>query len=509
MPTRPTPRRRFLVVLASALLVGLVGFVGPSAAPFVADASAATTSTSPGNCVLPEDGSMGQMDWDTFRRPVGTLRAVMLFVDFPDVPAKEPADTLFATLFGKAPGWLARSSYGTLNLAIQPLRQWVRMPEPLSAFKPVNGALQGDVAKRYIGEAIAAADPEVDFSQFQIVYIVPPREAAAYSRSSEGIYNPDEGWIADGHVMRAIVTLGSSVYTRGYKVLDHETSHAFGLRDYYPTTSNGPLGMYTGTWSVMADAAPGGDHFAWDKWRMGWLADSQVRCVTAASRTSFVLSPLETVGGVKAVVLRTGLQTAVVAEYRTRSGLDTGMCSTGVLIYKVNSALAGGVGPIRAADARPHSAHSGTCGGELDDAAFHVGGRWTNSTSGLEIDVTSVGATAGIRVIRTKTYVPPTRYPRTITATSTANPDGTQTLTATIAATAGFAPCAAGQVVSLQQLRDGEWWTLLTSKTDATGAWSATWTPDATTEGAPYRVLAPERAATTLLCALATTQLSG
>ena len=29
----------------------------------------------------------------------------------------------------------------------------------------------------------------------------------------------------------------------------------------------------------MADSMRGGDHFAFDKWRMGWLADSQVRCV--------------------------------------------------------------------------------------------------------------------------------------------------------------------------------------------------------------------------------------
>ena len=44
----------------------------------------------------------------------------------------------------------------------------------------------------------------------------------------------------------------------------------------------------------MADTMRGGDHFAWDKWRMGWLTDAQVRCVTGASRADYVLSPLET-----------------------------------------------------------------------------------------------------------------------------------------------------------------------------------------------------------------------
>ena len=220
------------------------------------------------------------------------------------------------------------------------------MPEPLSAFKPVNGALIEDEARRYIAEAIALADPEVDFSQTQVVMIVANREATAYPRSSEELYDPDEGFVADGHVLRAIVTLGSSVYTRGYKVLAHETSHTFGLRDYYNQYGS-PTDRYVGRWSLMADPVVGGDHFAWDKWRMGWLTDAQVACVNGASRADFVLSPLETRGGVKAVILRTGLRTAVVAEFRTRAGLDAGLCSTGVLIYKINSGIDAGRGPIR------------------------------------------------------------------------------------------------------------------------------------------------------------------
>ena len=282
--------------------------------------------------------------------PVGRsafVRAVMLFVDFPDAPASGPADTIFEDVFSpEASDWLARSSYGKLSLQITPLRHWLRMPEPLSAFKPVNGALIEDEARRYTAEAIALADPEVDFSQTQVVMIVANREATAYPRSSEELYDPEEGFVADGHVLRAIVTLGSSVYTRGYKVLAHETSHTFGLRDYYNQYGS-PSDRYVGRWSLMADPVVGGDQFAWDKWRMGWLTDAQVACVNGASRADFVLSPLASRGGLKAVILRTGLRTAVVAEFRTRAGLDAGLCSTGVLIYKINSGIEAGRGPIR------------------------------------------------------------------------------------------------------------------------------------------------------------------
>ncbi len=500
MPRRPTLERRRFRVLAravgSALAIALFALAS-AAPPFVPVVAAATAP--PANCVLPEDGTEGQIDFDTWRRPIGVVRAVMLFVDFPDVPATRPADTIFEELGGPAASsWLAQSSYGKLSLQITPLRHWLRMPEPLSAFTTVNGSLDGDTAKRYIAEAIALADPEVDFSGVQVVQIVPNPEATAYPRSSEGIYNPDEGFLADGHVLRAIVSFGSTVYERGYRTVAHETSHAFGTRDLYNAFGY-PTDKYVGPWSLMADTMRGGDHFAWDKWRMGWLTTSQVRCITAARRSVFVLSPLETNGGVKAVILRTGLKTAVVVEFRTRRGADAGACSTGVLIYKVNSGLRSGAGPIRVSDARPHSARSGgKCAAELDDAPYRAGGRWTDSTSGLEIDVTYIGTAARIRVIRTKTYTPPVRHPGSITANVVMDPVGTVTLTGVVTAADGFAACAAGRQVSLQEWKAGEWWTIQTANTDGSGLWTHTWQPD---PGAAYRLLAPQRTTTTDDCA--------
>ena len=133
------------------MLAALVAALAAIAPPFVANVVAAT---SPANCVLPTDGSAGRIDLDTFRRPVGIVHAVMLFVDFPVAPATQPADTLFEQVFSpQAFDWLAQSSYGKLSLQVEPVRHWLRMPQPLSSFKPVNGALTGDEAKRYIGAA--------------------------------------------------------------------------------------------------------------------------------------------------------------------------------------------------------------------------------------------------------------------------------------------------------------------------------------------------------------------
>jgi M6 family metalloprotease-like protein len=483
MPSRPTPLR----VLLFSLVLAVSAFVAPPAVPRVA---AATGPAPVADCVLPSDGSMGAIDWDLFRRPVGTLRAAMLFVDFPDAVGAGSPSSLYERFGPPAAAWLAASSFGKLQLAITPLDHWLRMPSPISGYRRVNGALEVEAAKRYIADAVAAADPAVDFAAVDLVLIVPAESASAYPRSSAGIYEPDEAPVADGHALRAVVTLGSSLYERGYTVLAHETSHLFGPRDYYNTTDS-PTDRFAGAWSLMADPIAGGDHFALDKWRMGWFADSQVRCVTAASRAEYVLSPVETRGGVKLLVLRTGLRTALTVEFRSRLGLDTGLCSTGVVIAKVNSALKGGAGPIRVADARPRSARgSGRCSAELADAAFGRGGRWTDTSSGLTIDVLAIGSGARVRVTRTKTYVSPITHLRSLAAFSVAAGDGTVTVTAAVDVADGFAGCVVGRPVSLQEWKAGEWWTLRYANVPATGPWTWTFAPE---PGAAYRLLAPEK----------------
>ena len=110
--------------------------VGP-AVPRVAAQNAAT------DCILPmktstSDGihSMGALNFDNFVRPIGTVKAIMLFVDFPDAPATSEDDTVMDAYFSPDPGdWLSTSSYGRLNLVVTPIRHWLRISEPLATFE--------------------------------------------------------------------------------------------------------------------------------------------------------------------------------------------------------------------------------------------------------------------------------------------------------------------------------------------------------------------------------------
>ncbi len=93
------------------------------------------------------------------------------------------------------------------------------------------------------------------------------------------------------------------------------------------------------------------DFLAWHKWKLHWLRDDQVDVVTRSSaqpKTHYI-TPVETPGGTKMMVVRTGLATAYVAEFRTKSGinaLDQRGKYTGLIIHRINA----NVGAPRGAD---------------------------------------------------------------------------------------------------------------------------------------------------------------
>jgi M6 family metalloprotease-like protein len=103
-------------------------------------------------------------------------------------------------------------------------------------------------------------------------------------------------WIEtrDGvYVAQGGVTFGADPFeVWGFKTLNHETGHTFCLQDYYHIgATNLPTEYYVGGWSAMGligGVAP--DFFAWDKWRLGWLSDSNFDCVSTRGTSEQVLS---------------------------------------------------------------------------------------------------------------------------------------------------------------------------------------------------------------------------
>ncbi|MER6069469.1 M6 family metalloprotease domain-containing protein [Streptomyces sp. NPDC001817] len=351
-----------LSALAATSILG-----GPSAAqPF---------STAP--CALHRTDahhSEGADTWNAdYTRPTGTLDAVLVFLSFPDATPRTTPAELTADHFPATSSYYEQASYGRFTLRPHPLRHWLRMPRPSTAYAIKR---DWDVEDRaaYLRDAFAVADKVVDFSRYRVVYFVADPDAPGVDSDATKVVNLDTPAHVDGTDVRRVVTVFEK-HPPDRLVLAHETGHVFDLPDLYhrPVDGKGDWDTYVGDWDLMGSQfglAP--DMFAWHKWKLGWLDPRQVVCVRGARPTRLTLEPLEagpgipmqgTAGapafglghGVKLAIVRTGPDSALGFEARGPAGNDRAACREGVLVYRIRSGAESGGGPVEVVDAHPHT----------------------------------------------------------------------------------------------------------------------------------------------------------
>ncbi|WP_310727037.1 M6 family metalloprotease domain-containing protein [Streptomyces sp. N2A] len=384
-------RRRPAPLLAAALaglLLPLTGAPHAEASHVPKPADRATACALPGATGWTDEGH--DTDHSVFQRPSGTRKVGMIFVDFPDAPATEsPADD--AARITPGADWLWQASYGKAWLAISQHRHWVRMPRNSTDYGFARG-LSHEAHEAYIKDAVAAADPDVDFSAYDMVYVVPTRNASAISFTPTYVYEPGTaGVVADGKRIKWSVTFGQDMWHWGPKLVGHETAHTFGLPDLYAFDPGNDAHRFVGGWDVMGlISGAGPQYFAWESWKLGWTADRQVVCRASAGSDTVRLTAVEYGSGTKMAVIRTGPTSAYVVESRRAARADTGLCATGALVYKVDSSVETGKGPVQVMDARPDATPAQGCR-PLDDAPYGAGESFTDAAAGVRIDVLKAG----------------------------------------------------------------------------------------------------------------------
>ena len=394
-------------LLAAALAVILVGTGAltsgtASAAPTGTIAETAAPAT---GCELTGTASGlhagSDTDWHVARQPIGVVTAVMLFVDFSDAPAQGTTQSSFQQL-SAGETFLEASSGGRLDLQITPVHQWMRMPNVSTSY-PFQRGISYTQHQDYIRHAVTVADPQVDFSEYDIVYVVANREARAISFSPTYLAWGGQGLQADGTVIKWAVTFGYDMWSWGPKVLAHETGHVFGMTDLY--AFSGDAHGHVGGWDLMgliSGPAPG--FLGWHRWKMGWIDASQVRCIQPDEPT--VVTVRNSGPGPQIAVVRTSDRQAYVIESRRATGPDTDIVRTGALLYRVDSSVAGGSGPIRVIDATPNS--TPTRGHQLDDGAWQPGQVFIDQAADLRIEVISANSSADtLRISRIDAPPPP------------------------------------------------------------------------------------------------------
>jgi M6 family metalloprotease-like protein len=304
----------------------------------------------------------------------GEYRAAVIFVDFPDAPATQTIEQAFGQFWTpEGEQYLTDLSEGRLSFAVVAHQEWVRLSQPLAEFD--DDPRDGGTVNQLI-EAIELADASFDFTGIDAVWVA--YDVAAGRTSAQAFTVPiGSGSVVDGganEIHNAIV-VGTTGFDLGTPELDgtevflaHEILHTVGLADLYSLPINPDPFMpfevryrFTGNFDRMGipnggyqGGSFGGGFFvrngsemmAFNRWQLGWIEDTQVRCLGLNESMEVDLTPMSLIGGPKAAMVRLDANRVLVFEARVRDRYDRDMLFDGVLAYIVDSSIFTGQGPI-------------------------------------------------------------------------------------------------------------------------------------------------------------------
>ncbi|TEX51316.1 MAG: hypothetical protein B7C55_06225 [Actinomycetales bacterium mxb001] len=275
-----------------------------------------------------------------------------IFVDFSDEPAKLTAQAYYDSFVPQGLQIMEDLSHGRVDFSVNGPHGWFRMPKPASAYTYYRG-MSGDDHRAFIEDAVRAADPYVDFSQTQAFIIVmpPTGKIEGYAVSPAFVGDQSFGVIADDNVLMNGTTIGTDWQYMRPVVVAHEILHTMRLVDLYKMQPTLPEQQdaweYVGHYSMMSNYdAITPELFAWERWVLDWIGDSQVACLGSGTNQVALDSVTLSSKGTKAAVVPLGGTRFLALESRTRRGVDTAS-PEGILPYVVDPAIGTGEGPIR------------------------------------------------------------------------------------------------------------------------------------------------------------------
>ena len=272
----------------------------------------------------------------------GKVRIGVIFADFADSVATNTTTYALNQYSPDLETYFSEMSYGRLQVELSPVHSWLRMPKNSTSYRLGRGEGGWLEFSSFLEDVIRLGTNGTDLNTWDSFIVLANSENIMSSSLS-----PPPGFAtveAGGRRWFNGVLLGTDA---GFlKVaMRHEVGHNFGLLDLYPYTGTGF--RYTGEFSLMGNMwgnAP--ELFAWERWTLNWLDDSQVVCLKSGSVTAY-LSPVSISGGQKMIVSPISESKALVVEVRRRFGYDTAIVEEGPLAYLVDTSKGGGYGTIQ------------------------------------------------------------------------------------------------------------------------------------------------------------------
>ena len=282
-----------------------------------------------------------------FPRPAtaftGTLSARILIIpiSFSDLRFSEEDYNRIKAATDKVTRFYETTSYRKVSVKYEflPKQNWVNMTKSTVDYRlPENIPQRNN--QQVVEDALALVDSSVNFNLYEGVAVLTGYSST--TRAGQGfpgmVFQTKNG-TAKG------VTLEVGSYSGNDTVMAHELGHSlFGLEDLYvflnPTRPSVPDPTPAGPWDMMSNST--GEFFGWNKLLMGWLEPYHVRCITNQASSSHYIETIDTISSKsKLILINLSEGVTLAVEARAQS-------SKGVLVYKIDSRINHGDGPITA-----------------------------------------------------------------------------------------------------------------------------------------------------------------
>lgn len=308
------------------------------------------------NVAIPDLDSKGHVDkteglptdFNLYAKPEGVVRAVMIFVEFPDAPGTASPDDVARHLLGNGSvqKLFGEQSYQrmTLDVTIESRLGWRKMKDSSGQYK----THQFSTHKDYLDEAAGLFSSDLEFSDYSLVFVATPEGAHLNGASA---FTAPQGKGAAGDEIRLAVTFDGTSLQERYTTLVHELGHLFGLPDHYPD-GGGANNQSAGCWSVMSDIFHSLGFLGWHRHKNGWLdATRKTYLDSDTTGWSATLHPLSGPCGLSMVVLPIDdaakpSEVFVVELAQPVLGSNNEIWGEGVLLYTVNAQIPTGCEPV-------------------------------------------------------------------------------------------------------------------------------------------------------------------
>jgi hypothetical protein len=280
-----------------------------------------------------------------FPSPGAVIQLVPIYSSDSAEPKNSPAQD-YGTYLNYIKAWLDYSTDFPSNVEIRIPASYIKMNTRLTDYQifhetrhdaPNHVAFNKDV--------VAATDPSIDYRGANIAIVVPPAgtNASVFSQASIGSFQTNEGFVALG--MTEYAHLAEFPNSSRFSNLGHpfwwihEMFHSgVGFDDHYGDTQQN-LNTEYGMGHLTMMTPFGGDLTTWEKWRLGFMKDSQIQCISSGGVSTHWIAPSTVqTSESKAIVIRISATRAVIVETLRPAGLyyKIPLQTQGALVYEVD-----------------------------------------------------------------------------------------------------------------------------------------------------------------------------